>query len=99
MKADVESAKAVGSVALEKLSKLAELEKCAAGGMSGGTVSVPGHTDPEPVASRSHPNTAGNLDSSRKHKSPPSPESSWCTDRLSIKDYSEDEDEEIDVDD
>ena len=99
MKADVESAKAVGSVALEKLSKLAELEKCAAGGMSGGTVSVPGHTDPEPVASRSRPNTTENLDSSRKHKSSPSPESSWCTDRLSIKSYSEDEDEEIDVDD
>ncbi|KAM8738462.1 transcription factor LBX1a [Acanthopagrus schlegelii] len=99
MKADVESAKAVGSVALEKLSKLAELEKCAAGGMGGGTVSMPGHTDPEPAASRSHPNTIEDLDSSRKHTSPPSPESSWCADRLSIKRYSEDEDEEIDVDD
>ncbi|XP_017277142.1 transcription factor LBX1a isoform X2 [Kryptolebias marmoratus] len=32
MKADVESARAVGAVAFEKLSKLAELEKCAAAG-------------------------------------------------------------------
>ncbi|XP_030012368.1 transcription factor LBX1a [Sphaeramia orbicularis] len=32
MKADVESAKAVGAVAFDKLSRLAELEKCAAGG-------------------------------------------------------------------
>uniref|UniRef100_A0A668AWU3 Ladybird homeobox 1a n=1 Tax=Myripristis murdjan TaxID=586833 RepID=A0A668AWU3_9TELE len=31
MKADVESAKSVGAVAFEKLAKLAELEKCAAG--------------------------------------------------------------------
>uniref|UniRef100_A0A3Q1HUI6 Homeobox domain-containing protein n=1 Tax=Anabas testudineus TaxID=64144 RepID=A0A3Q1HUI6_ANATE len=41
MKADVESAKAAGSVAFEKLSKLAELEKCAAGGMGAGAVVSP----------------------------------------------------------
>ncbi|KAI3363085.1 hypothetical protein L3Q82_011538 [Scortum barcoo] len=97
MKADVESAKAAGAVAFEKLSKLAELEKCAAGGMDVGTVS--GHTEPNPVSSRSLNNTTENLDSSTAHMSPPSPASSWCTDRLSSKGCSEDEDEEIDVDD
>ncbi len=97
MKADVESAKAVGAVAFEKLSKLAELEKCAAGGMSGGAVSASGHT--EPNSSRSNHDTTENVDSSRPHMSPPSPASSWYTDRLSSKCCSEDEDEEIDVDD
>lgn len=89
MKADVESAKAAGSVAYEKLSKLAELERCAAGGMGAGA--TPGHTEPhEPSDS---------LESRRPHTSPPSPTSSPCTDRLSSKFCSEDEDEEIDVDD
>ncbi|XP_041803968.1 transcription factor LBX1a [Chelmon rostratus] len=99
MKADVESAKVAGSVAFEKLSKMAELEKCAAGGMSGGTVSVPDNTEPDPVSTMSHHDTTENLDSSRAHMSPSSPESSWYTDRLSITCGSEDEDEEIDVDD
>ncbi|XP_033469783.1 transcription factor LBX1a [Epinephelus lanceolatus] len=99
MKADVESAKVAGAVAYEKLSKLAELEKCAAGGMGGGTVSAPGHTEPDPVSSRSHQDTTESFASSRAHMSPPSPASSWYTDRLSSKCCSEDEDEEIDVDD
>lgn len=99
MKADVESAKVAGTVAYEKLSKLAELEKCAAGGMGGGALSEPGHTEPEQVSSRSHHDTTEKLDSSRPHMSPPSPESSWYKDRLGMKCCSEDEDEEIDVDD
>ncbi|KAM9344528.1 transcription factor LBX1a [Symphorus nematophorus] len=101
MKADVESAKAAGSVAFEKLSKLAELEKCAAaGGMGGVAMSAPGHTEPDPVSSRSHHHdTSESLDSGRAHMSPPSPASSWYTDRLSVQCCSEDEDEEIDVDD
>lgn len=100
MKADVESAKAAGTVAFEKLSKLAELEKCAAGGMGGGalSVSVSGHTEPEQVSS-SHHDTTETLDSRRPHISPPSPHSTWYTERLGIKCCSEDEDEEIDVDD
>ncbi|XP_070772517.1 transcription factor LBX1a [Enoplosus armatus] len=97
MKADVESAKSAGSVAFEKLSKLAELEKCAAGGMGGGMVSAPGQADP--VSSRSYHDTTENLDSGRPHMSPTSPASSWYTDRLSSKCCSEEEDEEIDVDD
>ncbi|XP_037638002.1 transcription factor LBX1a [Sebastes umbrosus] len=96
MKADVESAKVAGTVALEKLSKLAELEKCAASGMSGGPVSAPGRTEPDKVSSRSLQESP---DYSRPNMSPPSPASSWCTDRLSSKCCSEDEDEEIDVDD
>ncbi|XP_035519916.1 transcription factor LBX1a [Morone saxatilis] len=99
MKADVESAKAAGSVAFEKLSKLAELEKCAAGGMGGGPVTAPGHTKSDPASTRVHHDTAENLDSSRAHMSPHSPASSWYTDRLSSQCCSEDEDEEIDVDD
>ncbi|XP_029926726.1 transcription factor LBX1a [Myripristis murdjan] len=92
MKADVESAKSVGAVAFEKLAKLAELEKCAAGG----AVSAP-----EPPASpRSHHDTTTDTsESNRPHMSPPSPASSQYTDRLSSKCCSEDEDEEIDVDD
>ncbi|XP_054456636.1 transcription factor LBX1a [Anoplopoma fimbria] len=89
MKADVESAKVTGTVALEKLSKLAELEKCAAGGMTPGAS----------VSSRPQGDTTEGLDCSRARVSPPSPASSWCTDRLSSKCCSEDEDEEIDVDD
>ena len=42
MKADVESAKAVGQVPLEKLAKLADLEKCANGTL--------GHPRPESPA-------------------------------------------------
>lgn len=99
MKADVESAKAAGTVAYEKLSKLAELEKCAARGIGGGAVSESGHAEPEQVSSRSHHEPTEKLDSSRSHMSPPSPESSWYKDRLGMKCCSEDEDEEIDVDD
>ncbi|XP_076016580.1 transcription factor LBX1a [Genypterus blacodes] len=100
MKADVESAKAVGTVAYEKLSKLAELEKCAAGGMGGGlNIKAQGHTEPEPVSPRSHHDSTESFDSSRPHMSPPSPASSRYTDRLSSKCCSEDEDEEIEVDD
>ncbi|KAF0027742.1 hypothetical protein F2P81_020483 [Scophthalmus maximus] len=105
MKADVESAKAVGPVAFEKLSKLAELERCAAGGMGGGggTLScTPGRfAEPDPLSSSRSPQrtTAESLDSSRPSASPPSPASSRYTDRLSSKFCSEDEEEEIDVDD
>ncbi|XP_068597219.1 transcription factor LBX1a [Brachionichthys hirsutus] len=103
MKADVDSAKASGPVALEKLSKLAELEKCAAGGMGGRSAPAPapapapGRADPD--SSMSPDDNTENLDSSGPRASPPSPESSWRTDRLGIECCSEDEDEEIDVDD
>ncbi|KAF3708516.1 Transcription factor LBX1 Ladybird homeobox protein -like protein 1 [Channa argus] len=99
MKADVESAKAAGTVAFEKLSKLAELEKCASGGMAGGSVPTPGSTETDQVSSRSPHDTIENLDSSRSHVSPPSLASSRYTDRVSSTFCSEDEDEEIDVDD
>ncbi|XP_069030777.1 transcription factor LBX1a [Embiotoca jacksoni] len=99
MKADVESAKAVGSVAYEKLSKLAELEKCAAAGRGGGTVSSSGHTEQDQFSSRSQHDVTDSFGSSRPPKSPPSPASSRNTDRLSSQCCSEDEDEEIDVDD
>ncbi|XP_041646187.1 transcription factor LBX1a [Cheilinus undulatus] len=100
MKADVESAKAVGAVAFEKLSKLAELEKCAAGVIGGGgPVSVPGLTEQDSVPSKAEHDTTESLESSRAHASPSSPASSWYTDRQSSKCCSEDEDEEIDVDD
>lgn len=86
MKADVESAKAVGNVAYEKLSKLAELEKCAASGLGGA-----------PLA---HQNRLGTAEKLLEPSGPPlSPGSSWCDDRTGIKSCSEDEDEEIDVDD
>ncbi|KAK2823909.1 hypothetical protein Q5P01_021084 [Channa striata] len=97
MKADVESAKAAGAVAFEKLSKLAELERCAAGGMGGGPGSTPGNNEPDQVSSRSLHDTTENLDSSRAHVSRLSPASSQYTDRLRL--CSEDEHEEIDVDD
>ncbi|XP_053189083.1 transcription factor LBX1a [Scomber japonicus] len=96
MKADVESAKSAGVVAFEKLAKLAELEKCAAGGMGGGPVTAPCDTDPDPISSRGHHDTTDSLDSSRPHMSPTSPVSSQYTDTQCC---SEDEDEEIDVDD
>ncbi|XP_032367414.1 transcription factor LBX1a [Etheostoma spectabile] len=92
MKADVESAKVAGAVALEKLSKLAELEKCAAGVVGAGAVSAPGHT--EPVSSRS----PRDLGPSAAHMAP-SPASSSYTERRGSKCCSEDEEEEIDVDD
>ncbi|KAF1376125.1 hypothetical protein PFLUV_G00227440 [Perca fluviatilis] len=99
MKADVESAQVAGAVALEKLSKLAELEKCAAGGIGAGAVSAPGRTEAEPVSSRSRRDTADSLGSSRAHMSPSTPAPSPHTERLSSKCCSGDEDEEIDVDD
>nr|XP_020463190.1 transcription factor LBX1-like [Monopterus albus] len=97
MKADVESAKATGAVAFEKLSKLAELERCAAGGMGVGEVSAPGHTKPDPASSGSPHNTTESLDLSLP--SMPSPASTRYTGRLCSKFCSEDDDEEIDVDD
>ncbi|XP_028845812.1 transcription factor LBX1a [Denticeps clupeoides] len=77
MKADVESAKAVGNVPFEKMAKLADLEKCA-----NGTLGMPGPESPT--------RTAGQL-----QMSPSSP----FTDHTTSKECSEDEDEEIDVDD
>ncbi|XP_005945704.1 transcription factor LBX1-like [Haplochromis burtoni] len=73
MKADVESAKAAGAVAFEKLSKLAELEKsaAAAGGMGEGTISGPGQTEQHQISSRFH--TIDTLDP--LHLLPPSPAS------------------------
>lgn len=91
MKADVESAKAAGTVAFEKLTKLAELEKCAAGVMGGGTVSISGYSEPEQASSVV---PSQNVGSERPQLSPPSPQS-WHTAQC----CSEDEDEEIDVDD
>ncbi|KAM4615516.1 transcription factor LBX1a [Polymixia lowei] len=87
MKADVESAKAVGAVAFEKLAKLAELEKCAANGAT-----PLGHTEPESPE-------RGASKFNKLQMSPSSPALSPYTDRLSSKCCSEDEDEEIDVDD
>ncbi|XP_022063411.2 transcription factor LBX1a [Acanthochromis polyacanthus] len=97
MKADVESAKAAGAVAFEKLSKLAELEKCAAGGLGGRMVPPPADTERDVLSSGSQHDTS--LGPSRPRMSAPSPAPSMCTDRLSSKRFSEDEDEEIDVDD
>ncbi|XP_013889224.1 transcription factor LBX1 [Austrofundulus limnaeus] len=57
MKADVESARAAGTVAFDKLSKLAELERCAAAG---------GFTP-------SRVSDGGGLDSNGPRASPPSP--------------------------
>ncbi|XP_047459452.1 transcription factor LBX1a [Mugil cephalus] len=96
MKADVESASAVGAVALEKLSKLAELEKT---GLGGGVVSAPGRAERDQVSYTSQNNTTDILYSSRPHASPPSPASPPYTDPPSSKCCSEDPDEEIDVDD
>uniref|UniRef100_A0A3P8RNN6 Ladybird homeobox 1a n=1 Tax=Amphiprion percula TaxID=161767 RepID=A0A3P8RNN6_AMPPE len=99
MKADVESAKAAGTVAFEKLSKLAELEKCAAGGLGGGMVPAPDDNEQDVLSSGSQHDTTGSLGPSRPRTSLPSPASSIYTDRLSSKRFSEDEDEEIDVGD
>lgn len=95
MKADVESAKAAGAVALEKLSKLAELEKsaAAAGGMGEGTISGPGQTEQHQISSRF--NTTDTRDS--LHLLPPSPASTGDY-RLTTKCCLDDEDE-IDVGD
>ncbi|XP_037321871.1 transcription factor LBX1a [Pungitius pungitius] len=90
MKADVESAKVAGTVAIEKLSKLAELEKCAAGVLGAGAVS-------DRVSSRPRCDNTKGLDYSRARVLSPSPASSWCTDRLGS--CSADENDEIDVDD
>ncbi|XP_062320591.1 transcription factor LBX1a [Osmerus eperlanus] len=86
MKADVESAKAVGVVAFEKIAKLAELEKCAANGALG-------HPGPESPLSQS--NQERDTPNKLQLSSPSSP----YTDHTSSKGCSEDEDEEIDVDD
>ena len=86
MKADVESAKAVGVVAFEKIAKLAELEKCAANGALG-------HSGPESPLSQS------NQERDTQNKLQLSSPSSPYTDHTSSKGCSEDEDEEIDVDD
>ncbi|KAM9394602.1 transcription factor LBX1a [Salvelinus alpinus] len=83
MKADVESAKAVGTVSFEKMAKLAELEKCAANGALG-----PNRSE-SPSLSNHERNTSNKLLLS----SPSSP----YTDHTSSKGCSEDE--EIDVDD
>lgn len=97
MKADVESAKAAGTVAFEKLSKLAELEKCAAGVMGGGTVSLSGYSEPEQASSVTPHDARENFGFESSQLSPPSPQPSWRTARLDIQCCSEDE--EIDVDD
>ncbi|KAM9848153.1 transcription factor LBX1a [Aulostomus maculatus] len=96
MKADVESAKAAGAVAFEKLAKLAELEKCAAGGMGVETLTVAGHTEFDPITSRIQQDANESLEACRPCLSTPSPASSRYTDQMS-KCSSEDEDEEIDV--
>ncbi|XP_063347199.1 transcription factor LBX1-like [Pelmatolapia mariae] len=98
MKADVESAKAAGAVAFEKLSKLAELEKsaaaaAAAGGIGEGTISGPDQTEQHQISSRFH--TTDTLDS--LHLLPPSPASTGDY-RLTTKCCLDDEDE-IDVGD
>ncbi|KAL6487125.1 hypothetical protein MHYP_G00037510 [Metynnis hypsauchen] len=87
MKADVESAKALGSVSFEKMAKLADLEKCA-NGISGGSG---GAAARDSSAQPGHEREGA----SRAPTSPASP----FTDRTTSKECSEDEDEEIDVDD
>ena len=67
MKADVESAKAVGVVSFEKLAKLAELEKCAANGATG----------------HGKPPSPGSKHEHKLHMSPSPPLSSPYTDRCS----------------
>ncbi|XP_037536778.1 transcription factor LBX1-like [Nematolebias whitei] len=85
MKADVESARAAGTVAFEKLSKLAELERCAAAGGF-----TPSRSEPQRVYD-------GRLDSNGPRTSPPSPagRSKCCSE----EEEEEEEEEEIDVDD
>lgn len=84
MKADVESAKALGQVPLDKLAKLADLEKCANGtlGHSRTHSPVPGVRQEHELAQK-------------LRTSPTSP----FSDHSTSKECSEDEDVEIDVDD
>lgn len=83
MKADVESAKALGSVSFEKMAKLADLEKCANG------TATPPMSESAGLCGRERDSA------SQRPASPPSP----LTDHTTSKDSSEDEEEEIDVDD
>lgn len=84
MKADVESAKAVGQVPLEKLAKLADLEKCANGTLGHSRVQSPAQS--------------GKQEHDLAHKLRMSPLSPF-SDHTTSKECSEDEDVEIDVDD
>lgn len=84
MKADVESAKAVGQVPLDKLAKLADLEKCA-----NGTLGHPRAESPARGGQQEHEL------SQKLRTSPLSP----FSDHTTSKECSEDEDVEIDVDD
>ncbi|KPP66331.1 transcription factor LBX1-like [Scleropages formosus] len=84
MKADVESAKAIGSVPLDKIAKLADLEKCA-----NGTLGNPRSESPA-LSGHEHQEVSNKL-----RMSPLSP----FTDHTTSKECSEDEDVEIDVDD
>ncbi|XP_016368121.1 transcription factor LBX1-like [Sinocyclocheilus rhinocerous] len=83
MKADVESAKSEGSVPLEKIAKLADLEKSVNGTLGESVTKYPSRSNHE------HEGT------NKLHMSPSSP----FTDHTTSKECSEDEDEEIDVDD
>lgn len=83
MKADVESAKALGTVSYEKMAKLADLEKCANG------TAAPPMSESSGLCGRERDSA------SQRPASPPSP----LTDHTTSKDSSEDEEEEIDVDD
>ncbi|KAJ8402732.1 hypothetical protein AAFF_G00364040 [Aldrovandia affinis] len=83
MKADVESAKAGGSVPYEKMAKLADLERCA-----NGTLGISRAVSP---ALSNHEHEISN----KLQMSPSSP----FTDRTTSKECSEDEEVEIDVDD
>ncbi|KAF4090411.1 hypothetical protein AMELA_G00051490 [Ameiurus melas] len=83
MKADVESAKALGTVPFEKMAKLADLEKCANG------TAGPPLSESAGLCGRERGSA------SQRPASPPSP----LTDHTTSKDSSEDEEEEIDVDD
>jgi len=83
MKADVESAKAIGQVPLEKLAKLADLEKCANGTL--------GHP-------RAHSPTRGGKQAlqlvQKLRNSPLSP----FSDHTTSKECSEDEGEDVEID-
>ncbi|KAM4730187.1 transcription factor LBX1a [Anableps anableps] len=100
MKADVESARAAGAVAFDKLSKLAELEKCAAEGLGLVPLSTLKCAGPDQRFGR----TEGDLN--RPHMSPPpSPKLPLDRDGLISRcgsegdDDEDDDEEEIDVDD
>ncbi|KAJ8365814.1 hypothetical protein SKAU_G00146450 [Synaphobranchus kaupii] len=83
MKADVESAKALGGpVPLEKMAKLADLEKCA-----NGTLGL----------SRSESPTLSNHEQDISNKLRLSPLSPY-TDNTTSKECSEDEDEDVEID-